>query len=419
MPPLSPSERPALPALRVIAAASLAACLWLTWKKWTGGIPPLAGCGGTSGGGCGAALTGRWSEWFSLPVTFLAAAVWGAVLVLTLPSVRSALGRAADQLLAGAATLLIVSAAWFSGLMLWEIRAFCPWCAALHAAGLIAGTLILLSTRNASKEGDPGLFAAAAQAGAASAALLILGQLFGTAPETHQLTGAAVSPEPPPGPRAPFAGLPERVYLDGALRFDPANVPLLGDPGAPQVLVEVFDYTCPACRTQHRDLKKLLRDSPGKFAVAAMPAPLDRACNPHAPVSPKGHEESCALTRLALAVWVENPVTFPAFHDFLMSSGRAPGLAGALAEARRLLPGRDLEKIASGPAVNQLLAENIRIHGILSRESSTMPKLILRGDRVLHGLPSGSRRFQEIIESEFTPPFSIPNPSIPVSAKAR
>ena len=400
---------PTLWLLRVLALAAMVTSGWLTLQKWLHPRISLAGCGGSEG--CTTLLDSRWSLWFAIPVTLFAATLWLAVFLLTLPAPGRWLGRTADQLLAASAMLLLAGAVWFTFLMLVVVKVWCPWCAALHLAAAIAGTILLHSTWRASRQGEVGLFSAASQAGVAGLALLVLGQVFGKAPETHLITDGPRAASPAASPAALLPAAAGTVsFLQGALVFSRQEVPSLGAEDAKHVLAAFSDYTCASCRAQHRDLKALLRSSPGTYAVLILPTPLDRRCNPHVPPNSPDHPQACALASLALAFWKEAPDLFPAFHDFLMTAPLPLDSTTARAEAARLA--LDPISAAKDPWIAHRLAANIAAWHLLSSESSKLPKLLLRDDIILHGTTSSRERFFEIIKETFRP---VAEASIPVS----
>ncbi|MES2705957.1 MAG: vitamin K epoxide reductase family protein [Verrucomicrobiota bacterium] len=420
------SAAPRLWLVRSLSFLALSASLGLTLWKWMGPGSEVPGCGGPEG--CGAVLESRWSQWFSVPVTLLAASLWLTVLILTLADVQRALGRTADQLLTAAGTLLMAGALWFGGLLIFVVKMRCPWCFALHVTGLVVGGLILFSTWRAERTGGRGLLAVAGQAGCAGLALLVLGQVFGKPPDTHLLT--ATLPEPTNGSLAPVShaaaptgseepgfsrdeDFPEISYLNGTLNYTLSEQPLIGSPHAPHILAEFYDYTCPTCRSLHGDLKKLLNSSPGEYAVILLPVPLSRNCNSHLPDGMADHPDSCELAGLALAFWRVAPGQFPAFHDFLMSTALPLTVETARNEARRLAPSVNLREKETGAWIAERIRANSTVWGRLSGENQKMPKLLLRDALILHGAPVSGERFLEIIKAAF--PVAAPLPTIPVT----
>ncbi len=413
MTPVISMAPPMLWLIRTFALASLAGSLWLTFQKWLAPRAGIAGCHGSEA--CATLLDSRWSQWFFVPVTLLAATIWLAVLLLTLPSAGKVLGRTADQLLGACAVLLLTGAVWFGVLMGFVVKAWCPWCAALHAAALIVGGALLYSTWKTSRSGERGLFAAAGQAGIAGASLLILGQVFGKPPDTHLLTNAPDATDAPVilVPSAPSASAASALQKESLVRAH-ENIPRLGLPDATHVLTGFSDYTCTACRAQHSDLKALLKSAPETYSLLILPVPLDKSCNPFLTGNAPEQPQACFLAKLALALWQAAPLHFPEFHDFLMVAPLPISGDVALAEARRLAPGSALEPEA--PSIATRLAENIRLWHQISPETSKLPKLILREDLILHGSASSRERFFEIITEAFAPPSA---PSIPVSTQPR
>ena len=401
---------PLLWLVRVLAAAALATSWWLTFQKWLAPRISVAGCGGSEG--CATLLDSRWSQWFFMPVTLLAATVWLAVLLLTLPATSRHLGRTADQLLAACAVLLLAGALWFGFLMAFIVKAWCPWCAALHGAAVIVAAILLHSTWKVSRSGERGLFAAAGQAGIAGAALLVLGQIFGKVPDTHLLTAEAAAP--PIVARPPLSPQKAVTYLKGALVLPRWELPSIGSQGALHVLAGFSDYTCTACRAQHSDLKALLKSAPETYAVLILPTPLERSCNPHLPLNAQDHPHACALARLALAFWTEAPGQFPEFHDFLMTASLPLDPATAVLEASRLAPLATLAP--DSPAITDRISRNVAAWHQLSSDNAKLPKLILRDEIVLHGSTSSRERFMEIITETFASDISE---GIPVSLVPR
>lgn len=425
------SAAPRLWLVRFLALSALAASLGITLWKWMRTGPLIPGCG--EGGGCEAVLESRWSLWFSVPVTLLAATLWLTVLVLTLPRVQTALGRTADQLLAATGALLVGGAFWFGGLLVGIVKVWCVWCLALHFTALLVGGLILYSIWRAEKAGGPGLLAVASQTACAGLALLVLGQIFGTPPDTHYLT-STLSESPAAGPSSsPLASVPagrkldampigatsrEVTYLDGSLILSLADHPLLGSARASHILVEFFDYTCPTCRTLHGDLSDLQKSAPGEYAVLLLPVPLNHDCNPSFPDRAADHPYACELARLALAFWRAAPAKFPAFHEFLMTAAAPLTPEAARNEARRLAPAANFTEATSEPVektgewISARIAANVEIWSRISTENSKMPKLLLRDALIMHGAPVSRERFQEVIQSAF--PVGIPLSDIPV-----
>lgn len=402
--------------LWIVHGVSLAAfgiCCWLTWQRMTGRITSLAGCGGE--GGCTQVMGGRWSMWFGVPVTALAAGLWLSLAVLCSGPVQRRAGRSADQLLAGAGILLLLSALWFFGLMAFAERAFCLWCTILHATGLFIGAAVLL---RAARSGHVGIFAAGFQGGLAALAALIVGQMFGPVPDTHSVEVVEAAENGPPAPPPAAAPAGRMVsFFGNSLHFNTDTDPILGPPDAPHVLLEYFDYTCRSCRTMHADLQELKRRYGRQVAVLVMAAPLNRACNPFLRDGVPDHEGACELARLSLAVWRAEPSAFPGFHDYLMTTPLPIPLSAARAEAERLCGAEKLAAAGKDPWIEARLVDNVAALARLALNDVRMPKL-LAGNKVFSGPMATTQRFLEILGAELRGALPA-DPGVPVSSQQR
>ena len=384
-------------AVRLLSFSALTVCLWLFGRKLSGDITSIAGCGGE--GGCSQVLGGRWSEWFQVPVTLLAALVHATVLSLTLPPVQRWLGPAGDRCLPAAAVMLGGAAIYFLTLLYGVEHQHCPWCLGLHLTGITVAALILADAGRKLEWaglGRPGL------TGILALGVLAAGQIWGPKPKTYLLTGGT-------GPAAPAlvvtgAGGREVSFLDGRLKYDTATLPLIGSPAAKYVMVEFFDYTCSSCRDLAGDLKELKKKWPETFAVIVLPAPLNRACNPSLKPAVRDHPGACELARLALALWKAKPEAFPEFHDFLLALP-LPMTIERLAEARyKAVTLTSEEAIAAAledPWVGQRLKDNVAAFAQLTAQSIAMPKLLLPQSGVMHGTAHDTAEFVRVMETQF------------------
>lgn len=412
---------------------AVAICAVITTLKLNGSISSLAGCG--AAGGCEAALGGRWSQWLGIPVTLPALLLHLGIIVLCSPAAARRLSpQTRSRLLATAALTLIIAALWFISLMASGTRgaAWCPWCLAAHSCGLITAIILL------AKPSSPTPLALPALAATTAAATLILGQLFGPQPESHQLssaplpplttptpaapTPAATSPSPAPAPPAAAALPPNTRAFPGSpnpprlisfpsnqAHFDAANLPLLGKPNAPTVFVEYFDYTCKSCRELYEDLNALKAAYPDQFAVVVIPCPLNRACNPNLLASIKDHESACDLAKLGLAVWHLNPSVFPRFHEGLLKLPLPASVPAATALAETAIPADQLKAEINSKPIADFLAAVSSDYARLASQSPAMPKLLIKDKVVMHGLPSSTKAFIDIIAKQFSlPPKSAP-----------
>jgi uncharacterized membrane protein len=324
-----------------------------------------AGCGG---GPCAQVLASRWSVAFGLPVT-----AFGALVYLGLmagPVFRGA--RPAVPLLGA----VLGSAVWFLFVQAVLIGEFCPWCLAAHGVGLA-----VVWAGSARPPGD------LLRWGAAAFLVIGLAQVYGPLPATHRMEEGTAS----------AAGRPVRE--GGGDSIGAAALPRLGPADARHVMVEYFDYQCPSCRVMSGYLAALVDKHPADICVLLMPVPLDPVCNDSFLPGDVGHPDSCGITRIALAVWRENPDAFPAFHREVLSNP-ALTLPDILSLARRQVTRARLDVAMDEPWIDELIAAGIADWVSFSGKTKALPKLLIRDKRVLHGLPSGEAEFIRAVEQE-------------------
>ncbi len=376
--------------LWIFALPACAVAAWLAWMKLSGRVSSIVGCGEASG--CASVLGGRWSEWLHLPVALLAALLYAVILVASVPYVQRRLQT--GVILSSAALLILLSIAWFCGLMA-VLRAFCPWCLAIHGLGLIVCTIILRYEWDHRQE-CPGLLAKTLYGAIAAMAVLVLGQLFGPQPATFAITRESMAS---PVAAQPAPGAPRILsYFGGNLQYDPRTLPITGSPEAPCIIVEYFDYTCKSCRQLHGDLKALKNKFPGKYAIILLPVPLHRRCNPSMKPGMPDHESACELATLAMAVWQTKKEAFSDWHDYVMTT--SPDYAPALAKASSLC-GPSLTTTLTSPSHATALQQHITVFSRLIESSKAMPKLLLSKDQVMHGLTPDAATFISTIEQNF------------------
>ncbi len=433
-------------ALRFFSACGLVLSGYLLFQKLIGKITYLVGCG--AGSGCENVLGSKWSQWFLIPVTAMSLALYATLLVLTFKPQRT--------LLAAIATSLASAAVWFAIVQAVILKHFCPWCLSAHIIGLLCAGLIFssmwrlaplagpaLSGGGPPAKDNPGAKAkgatdpyAAPQAasrppvsgallpgilsGLAAIAILILGQVYGPAPATHAETNVVYTPTPAPAPPAGGAGTSTPAAATGpvhsrgegrkvtflvAKEYNVDALPHIGDAKAPNVVVKYYDYACDSCRDLHEDLTAFMDKHPGKLCVILLPCPINRACNPNVPSHIANHEHACELARLALACWRTDPESFPAVHHALFAR---PVMDQAQAmEAVKPLMKKPLAADAlSDPWIDEILqadAEDYKRVNTTNAGSTNylMPKLLVGGTRMLHGVTQTREILFKALESEF------------------
>ncbi|NIP92931.1 MAG: thioredoxin domain-containing protein, partial [Akkermansiaceae bacterium] len=278
--------------LRILALAGLFISSYLLYKKLSGQIDSIAGCGGESG--CANVLGSRWSQFFGIPVTGFAALMYLATLGATWKPSR--------PVYAALAICFTGAALWFFGVLIVDLKEFCPWCTAAHIVGLSSAVVLGLGARKM----DPkaGNIHLGVVGGVFAVIVLCLGQLVGPTPDTHLVTGGTMekedttsavharneNPAPPTTekdpdtPPQPPKGKGRVVAVfDDNKSYNTETLPHLGPADAPHVIVKYFDYTCGSCLTMHNDLEMVAEKHPGKFCMIVLPVPLSRECNEYFP----------------------------------------------------------------------------------------------------------------------------------------
>ncbi len=400
--------RPAWPwwrwALASLSAVALALSLYLGWHQVTGGR--VIGCG--DGSRCDAVLNSRWSTIGGVvPVSGLAAGVYLAMLVAvfylgaeTEASVRRAAWRAL-LVLAGAA---LGGAVWFTAVQKWSVGAFCPYCLATHATGLVLAALLCWRVRRERDVGAPGdettigadVSASRPIAGGAAVGFAGVGLVAAAALAVAQVTLS---------PRGVFRG--GEASAHAATNEDGAG-PRVGPADAPQVVTLLFDYQCPHCQRLHFMLEETVRRYAGQLAFALRPAPLTPACNPYVTRDTMAFRGSCELARIALAVWVADRAAFAEFDRWMFSleagaRWRPRSVDAARAHAVGLVGEAKLAAALGDPWVERYLQRSVAIFG--QTGENALPKFVL-GSRWVTPEPGDARDLAAILAASLALPIS-------------
>ncbi|PHS12991.1 MAG: hypothetical protein COA78_07490 [Blastopirellula sp.] len=304
-------------ALTLLLSAGLVLSGYLTFSS-TNDIS-LAGCGIESG--CHEVLNSPWSRWFGLPVAMLAFWVYLSALVLLaaqLLNIPDETKDVATQLVTILVTIAAFAAVWFIGIQIFILQQFCWYCIAAHTCALASCLLVWRTER---PDIRPALRAVVASVFVT--VFLVIGQV-------------AYVPEEPVGmefvrkdpmlqayqmldPLAAEDAVPTRLITvaSGVIEIDTHAWPILGDPDAEEVIVELFDYRCEYCRDMSHVIDELRQKYPEKIAVLVLPFPLHPDCNDAKDDAEPGHEDSCYLAGLSIAVWRYHPEAFEEFHHWL------------------------------------------------------------------------------------------------------
>lgn len=400
---------------RSLLLIAMAGAGYLAWVAIHHG--PAAGCGPESG--CDKVLHSRWAYWFDLPVSVPAVLVYAALLAFTFLLQTSS---TPDDQRGSWAAIVILScvvagaALWFVSLQVFVIHSFCKYCLTAHACGFAAAWLCLMNIPHATEPDTPmwatgsGKRGVPRQAvwllvliGLAGVAVLAGGQMLvqkqrnvvkvvNHAPPSAGAGLAALSSNLPAEivPSSPNARLiaPRTLSLyrnEFVLKF--SEVPVLGSPDAPHVIVCLLDYTCIHCRQLHGILAQVSQQFSNQLGIVCLPVSLLSDCNPYIQGrNARANPNACEFARLGLAVWRAKPEAHREFDDWMFNTEQPPPLELAREQAAQLVGADKLKSALADPWVAQQLQTDCKIHRAnwLAVDNSALPQVVM-GDAVSSG----------------------------------
>lgn len=403
---------------------------YLAWVSLHHGA--VAGCGIESG--CNAVLGSRWAYWMGIPVSVPAVLVYVALFASTILLQKNS---SPDDQRGSWLAIIILSvtmagaAFWFVSLQVFVIQSFCKYCLTAHVCGFTAALICLMNipyatdpdtpmwTTGSGKRGIPRhVMPALVLTGLTCVAVLVGGQVLvekqrnvvkvlknsstaGANQLALQLPGA--SPEVlPPSPNAKLiASHTVALYTNEfIINFD--EVPMLGSLDASNVIVCLFDYTCPHCQALHPILDQVGHDFSNQLAIVCLPVTLSPDCNPFIPrASARASPISCDLARLGLAVFRVNPQLHQEFDDWIFSTPRPPMPQKARAYAEQLVGADKLKAALNDPWTEKQLVTDCKLQRAnwLAVDSSALPQIVM-GDAVSSG-PINSLEHLELLLNRY------------------
>ncbi|HMO14755.1 MAG TPA: vitamin K epoxide reductase family protein [Pirellulaceae bacterium] len=183
----------------------------------------------------------------------------------------------------------------------------------------------------------------------------------------------------------------------GSIQLNAAHWPMVGNPKARYILVEMFDYTCAHCRETHNAVKGA-KDAMGEdLAVILLPVPMNSACNKYNAADHAVHAEACDLAKLAVAVWRIDPAKLSEFHNWMFEGTRAPSKADAATKAQELVGKDKLDVELSKDIVNQYIERHSELYNRVGK--GVIPKLIFPRSTVV-GKYTSANALIEMIKRE-------------------
>jgi uncharacterized membrane protein/protein-disulfide isomerase len=398
------SSARALVFIRVLTGVSALVSVYLLVTSLRGGH--LAGCGPASG--CDQILSSRWGYWMGLPVSIPALLLYGSMFAATFwarPGLSAATSlQNAWLLLNFGAWVMVAAAIWFMTLQTFVLQHLCPYCLVAHLSAVAASAVIFRAQRGALRPSDsptetPPL--KQAHAPALLAVALLIGGHWLNRPATHQVQPVSPSKVSSPSP-SPSQERPSRFMeiYDGQFKINLDEVPMIGSPQAPTVILSFFDYTCPHCRKMHALLLQAEEAHRGKLAIANLPMPLDARCNPVITRTAPPHADACQLARLGLAVWRADRTKMRKFDSWIFEPELPPSLVSAVDYAENLVGGEALSRAFNEGWVEKQLAQDIAIYQATNQHfgSGAMPQLIIGTKVILGDLAGGMPDLEKLLQ---------------------
>ena len=350
--------------------------IWM-WRQ-SSGVRGLPGCG--SGSACEAVTRGRWSRVGPIPVSLVGAvfyaSLFAAVAMLSF-ELRSAVLL---PVVATAANVAILAAAWFFFLQLVVVRRLCLYCTAVHACAVLAAMCLLSFAPIRGVATSPRMI----ELSVTAVGILILAQmliqprLYAVLPANSLAgtRGGAITGKPQ-------ADRSDRSIqlLNDRVTVDLEAWPVLGSPDANHVIVWLFDFVCKECHRLHPMLLEAISHYQGRLAVVAIPVPpypMGKA--DEKPVT--GHEPAFAYARLGLALWAANPPAYGQWDRFMAQSPEIRRIDPAAKEARKFAKIRSNDIIRGSEESEAKLAAAVEVAkqaGDPMLPTLVLPKVLVSG----------------------------------------
>jgi uncharacterized membrane protein/protein-disulfide isomerase len=215
-------------------------------------------------------------------------------------------------------------------------------------------------------------------------------------PMERSLVQEAADPTLPDEPGVlPPAEQHRQLPLRGGQSIDAFAFPCDGSPVADHIVVKLFDYTCPHCRTMHMYLRQARERYGDRLAVLLVPVPMNSKCNKYVQTDSPQHAAGCAIARLAFSVWLADPGKFQQYHDWLFEPPVARTADAARAEAVRLVGAAAIDEQHDASVVNDRLYEGTELYNKLGR--GLIPKLLYK-NHMSSGKPNSADQLFRFIE---------------------
>jgi hypothetical protein len=167
----------------------------------------------------------------------------------------------------------------------------------------------------------------------------------------------------------------------GKFQLNLREVPLIGSPDAPHVMVSLFDYTCHHCRLMHGHLKQAYQSFSNQLTIVSLPMPLDSDCNPLVKLTPTPHVNACQYARIGLAVWRAKREVSEEFDDWLFAPARPLSVDEVRRHAEKLVGKERFESALRDEWIGRQIQQDVDIFRANQQvtHKGAMPQLIVGG----------------------------------------
>lgn len=398
-------SNPQIVAARLLLVLATALASYLAWGSISEGS--LAGCGPSSG--CDKVLSSRWAYWLGIPVSVPAVLTYLGLLIgsFMIYGRTTAQRRQAWMMVIVLSIMITGVVFWFAGLQMFLLKSYCRFCLAAHGSALVAVALLLRNSpvqrgfKSAPAKGNPQTlpFRSALNAslvGLAGLAILVSGQLLVEKASNRVKTVASGAPA-----EVQEETVRELSLHEGKFKLNLDEIPLIGSPSAPHVIVSLFDYTCHHCRDMHGLLAQAKARFTNQLAIASLPLPLDANCNHVVPRTPRAHLNACEYAKLGLAVWRTKKESFAQFDSWVFAPPRPLDIDQVKQYAAQLVGQANLERALTNEWVASQIQTDVAIYEANRKEmrSGAMPQLILGESISVGSLKQVDQLYQMIGES--------------------
>jgi len=185
-----------------------------------------------------------------------------------------------------------------------------------------------------------------------------------------------------------FPGLHKSISL--------SEFPMIGNPNAPHVIVEMLDYTCHHCRHLHPFIESTLEQYGDQVAFVIQHVPLNSGCNQYVTRDHPSKKAACDLAKLAIGVWKLAPKKFPEFHSWLMKSEKPPSIYEARDRAFSIAG----DAVLIDDSLKAELSRRINEQCDAAHRLKTGLPVLLTEQSVIKGVPSTDQQWAKFIEAQ-------------------